>query len=418
MSTESAVSTPSNPQGLHYHLLIAMGGAREEFDRWVAADGATMTQGDWRGLVLNPDSISAVEADARLGRWSQAVGGFAIRITRTSDTRWWLAVHHNGQRLFAMVQHCGDPAALTPMPSIVGNAGRDPLLDVVATPTMDVETVQRDVANQRAEQLREALMESGCAVEADAIAAALLSQRDGWGGIPMLLQLMGASDFVSLLKDRRAGVAPEPQPYDMRKMAKQGLVGCAAPIGAGIVSFMIAVRLLIRMHVHGLVALFLAFGISSLVIRFTRRMMTMWITGRRSEQYLRMEWASAKPPKQGSPLGLGAAKMLNVPLSTALNTWGGLFYLLRDIGFFGGIARPSSRLLNHMEAWAMGPPGLISTMNQVALGKVTPDAMFHAAEQLVAMRNQLIQDHIAGVEPDPAQVTAKVHGILKPIVKG
>ncbi len=417
MTQEHPISNAESPNGLNFHLLITLGGARDDFDRWVAAGGTTMTQGEWRGLALDPDTASAVEADARLARWSQVSAGFAIRFTRTNDSRWWMAIHHNGQRLFAMVHHFGDPAALKPIPSVVGNAGRDPLLDVVGSATSDVETVQRDVAQQRAEQFRDALNEGGISCDVDEIVGALSRGQDGTGGIPALLQLLGAADFCTLLSHRRAAPAPEPPPYDVRKLAKQGLVGCAVPIATGIVAFMLAIQIFVRIRIPGLVALLLAVGVSSVAMRLSRRVYAMWMMGRKSERYLRMEWAASTMQTKSSPLGLGTAKMLNVPLSAALNTWGGLFYLLRDIGFFGGIARPETRTLNHTEAWAMGPPRLISKMNQVALGQVKPDRMFQAASQLVEMRRRLIQEHVEGTDPNPQQVRSRVQEILLPVVR-
>jgi len=411
------LSTAENPNGLNYHLLLTHAGTRAEFDQWVASEGTTMTQGEWRGLALNPDQISAVEADARLARWSQATSGFALRFTRTNDSRWWMAVHHDGQRLFAMVHHFGPSEDLRPIPSVVGNAGRDPLLDIVGAGKSSIKGVQQEVAQQRAEQFRDALREGGIDCELDALIEAINRDGDGTGGIPAILQVLGAADFCGLLNNRRTTPAPEPPPYDVRKLAKQGLVGCAVPIAAGIVTFFIAIQVFVRVRLPGLVALILAVFVSSAATRLSRRVYALWMSGRRSERYLRMDWAAkGKPNTPKNPLGLGTSKILNVPLSAALNTWGGLFYLLRDIGFFGGVARPESKTLNHTEAWAMGPPKLISVMNQVALGQLKPDRMFQAASQLVEMRRSLIQSHIEGTEPDPMKVRDKVHEILSPVV--
>ncbi len=417
MTQEQPLSTAENPNGLNYHLLLTHQGSRDDFDQWVASEGTTMTQGEWRGLALNPDETSAVEADARLARWSQVTSELAIRFTRTNDSRWWMAIHHNGQRLFAMVHHFGPSEALRPIPSVVGNAGRDPLLDIVGAGKISIEGIQQEVAQQRAEQLRDALHEGGVSCDVDALVGALRHGRDGTGGIPALLQHLGAADFCGLLNNRRTTPAPEPPPYDVRKLAKQGLVGCAVPIAAGIVTFMLAIQIFVRIRLPGFVALILAIGVSSVATRVSRRVYALWMSGRRSERYLRMEWASTDPAKPNkNPLGLGTAKMLNVPLAAALHTWGGVFYLLRDIGFFGGVARPETRALNHTEAWAMGPPKLISVMNQVALGQMKPDRMFQAASQLVEMRRNLIQSHIEGTTPNPMKVRAKVQEILAPVL--
>jgi hypothetical protein len=401
--------------GAHYHLLLTRGGTRDAFDNLVAAESATLMQGEWRGVVTSPDRTSAVEADVRLARWSRAEKSFGIRITRTDDERWWLAVHSKGERLFAMVHHFGPAAQLEPIPGVITSAGRDPLIDIVASQNSNVVEVLHKVATQRSEQLKDALLEGGLNIIHEKLADILTRANDGSGGIPALLSLLEADEFCTLLTERRTGPTPQPSPLDLGRVAKQALVGCAAPIVAGIVSFLVLIRIFTRIHWPPMLSLIAsAFGAFA-AARLTRRTMGLWRSGRYMQRYMRLEWAVDSSGKE-TKLGFDPSKLLNMPLPPALNTWGGLFYLLRDIGFISGIARPSSLVLRHTEAWAMGPPALVTAMNRVAIGQASADSLYEAAQGLVALRGQLLEQHLAEEPIEPRKIEALVRDILRPAI--
>jgi hypothetical protein len=416
MTDQHTIGEAIDPTGVHYHLLLTRGGTRDAFDKLVAAESATLMQDEWRGVVTSPDKTSAIEADARLARWSRAEKSFAIRITRTDDERWWLAIHSKGERLFAMVHHFGPPAQLEPIPGVVTNAGRDPLIDIVASQDSNVVDVLHKVASQRSEQLKGALFEGGLTIAHEKLSAILTQANDGTGGIPALLILLGADKFCALLTERRTGPTPQPSPLDLGRVAKQALVGCAAPIVAGIISFLVLIRIFVRLHWPSMLAL-IASGVGAFAAaRLTRRTMGLWRSGRYMQRYMRLEWAVDSSGNAGVKLGFDPSRLLNMPLPPALNTWGGLFYLLRDIGFLSGIARPSTQVLTHTEAWAMGPPALVTAMNRVAIGQTSADPLYEAAQGLVELRAQLLEQHLADEPIEPRKIEALVRDILRPAI--
>ena len=416
MTDKHTIGEAIDPTGAHYHLLLTRGGTREAFDKLVAAESTTLMQDEWRGVVTSPDKTSAVEADARLARWSRAEKGFGIRITRTDDERWWLAIHSKGERLFAMVHHFGPSAQLEPIPGVMTNAGRDPLIDIVGSQTMGVVEVLHEVASKRSEQLKDALLEGGLTIPHEKLTEILIRANDGTGGIPAFLTLVGAEKFCTLLTERRTGPTPQPSPLDLGRMAKQALVGCAAPIMTGVISFLVLIRVFVRLHWPSFLALVAAAAGAFAAARLARRTMSLWRSGRSMQRYMRLEWAVDSSGNKEARLGLDPSRLLNMPLPPALNTWGGLFYLLRDIGFISGIARPSTLVLTHTEAWAMGPPALVTAMNRVAIGQTNADTLFEAAQDLIALRGQLLEQHLAEESIEPGKIAARVRDILRPAI--
>ena len=104
-------------------------------------------------------------------------------------------------------------------------------------------------------------------------------------------------------------------------------------------------------------------------------------------------------------------------VATALDTWGGFFYLLRDIAFFAGIDRPKGAFALYIEAWSVGPPALVAYMNKVASGTSSADPLFDAAKSLVELRERLIDEHLQQQVISPHNVVGEVRTILKPMVQ-
>ena len=108
------------------------------------------------------------------------------------------------------------------------------------------------------------------------------------------------------------------------------------------------------------------------------------------------------------------------PTPRALNTWGGLFYLLRDIAFFAGIDRPTGPMSLYIEVWALGPPALVKAINAASEAMHT-DTLIDAAQDLVTLRADLIGQHLAqspisaeGVQRRVRSILAKATGTAEP----
>ena len=388
--------------GARYHLLLARGGEAQDFQELVAAKGVR-AEGGWLATVERPFEISSVEADARLGRWSRKTGGLAVRVSRIEDGRWWLAVHHAGRRSFAMV-HDFSPLDLSEHLPPGVDMGRDPLLDLCGGAGSSPDVVRHTVARRRAEQLAAALAAADVGLAPDAVARALSSGAPD-GGVSTLLQELGAP--LSLLDDVAAA---EGMPLPVQQaLGKAFLLGCVAPAAVGTAAFVVVSLWAVRTGTPPVFAALLggaaAFGAAQVLRGLGRR-----FSGSDGiRQRLTIAWAADPGDADAGPIR---------PTATALDTWGGFFYLLRDIGFFAGIDRPKGAFGVSIEGWAMGPPPLVAAMNRVSAGERPPDALYEAAGALVALRERLIDSHLRREPVAAAAIAAEVRSILRPVVAG
>ena len=382
-----------------FHLLMAKGGEAHDFHELVAA-GNTRAEGGWFATLEKPFDISSVEADARLARWSRRTGGLAVRLSRIEDGRWWLAVHHAGSRSFAMV-HDFSPIDLGEHVPLGVDVGRDPLLDLLREPGMNPTSVRSAVAQRRAERLAAALAAGEVTIDVEELARALASATPEMGGVGAVLRQLGAP--MSLLDDATA-TAPAMSFPIQQAIGKAFLLGCAAPAALGTVAFVGVSLWAVRAGMMPLVAAILG-GAAAWVAAQVLRSLTGRMTdsdGLRTR--LTIAWAADDGGAQG-PIR---------PTAAALDTWGGFFYLLRDIGVFGGIDRPKGAFGVTVEGWAMGPPQLVQAMNSVTAGQAPPDALYAAAGALVALRERLIDGHLARQPVVAEAVASEVRSILRP----
>ncbi|HIA03113.1 MAG TPA: hypothetical protein EYN66_14610 [Myxococcales bacterium] len=392
-----------------FHILLAYGGTRTDFDELVAANGEVIAKDDWMGTVEGPFEVSSVEADARLARWSRRTGGLAIRITQTDNISWWMAVHHRGQRLLAMVHHFGPDSPLVQITPRLGDMelGRDPLYDLLKEPGMQPGELRRKVAERRAEQLAAALSQGGILVDENALADALSKPKGNESGIPDLFQHLGIQAFSKLCVKHPVGQDEGEMPFSIQRIIGRALLGgCIVPTGAGVVMLWALIKMFGKMGVPGLVIAVVGAWITSNTVR--RLLRKRQGADQNWQDRLSLGWAAQNQGDSPGPIR---------PTASALDTWGGFFYLLRDIAFFSGIDRPQGAFALYIEAWAVGPPALVSYMNKVASGVSSADPLFDAAKGLVVLRDRLIEEHLQQQAINADNVAIEVRTILEPIVQ-
>lgn len=395
-----------------FHLLMAHGGDQADFVELVAANEQMERENDWWACVENPLDVSSVEADARLARWSRRTGELAVRITRADPHRWWLAVHHAGERLMVMVHNHGNDRIDPASPVLVDlDLGRDPLLDILKRPSMTVRDVRRAVADHRAEQLSSALGAGGVSVPADYIARILGAERPKMGNLPPLLDQLGVPSFLALARPDASAIqsVSAAVPTTIQRVVTRAVVtGCVIPGVVAVAVFVILARYASKAGVPPAMALILGAGaawLGSLAVReVTRR---VGRSGGQWHERMMLAWAADAP--------IPNARAIR-PTAPALDTWGGLFYLLRDIAFFGGIDRPRGPMALYIEAYGLGPPALVETINRVSAEEIPAEALFGVAQSLVDLRRELIDRHLEGDTPTAEEVAGKVRGILRPAI--
>jgi hypothetical protein len=385
------------------------GGSEDDFSELVAATGDTLADGDWRATAENPFDVSSVECDARLARWSRRTGGLAIRFTQSDNVSWWMAVHHQGQRLFAMVHHFGPESPLIQLTPQLGDMelGRDPLRDILKEPGLDADEIKRLVADHRAEQWVAAMAQGRVMADKSEVVRALTKPTAGESGIADLLAHLGAATFTGLCIEHPMSDAEAEMPFSVQRIIGKALVtGCLLPTAAGAVTFVVLLRLVAKAGMPAIVALLAAMVGSWLVMNGLRHVSRRTPTKERWRDRLTLAWASTRDAADGGPIR---------PTAAALNTWGGFFYLLRDIAFFSGIDRPQGAFALYIEAWAVGPPLLVTYMNRVAAGGSDAEPLFDAAKALVNLRNRLIEDHLQQKQINPSKIATEVQDILQPM---
>lgn len=396
-----------------YHLLLCHGPADADFNELVAASDAISQEGEWTGTHDAPLDISSIECDARLARWSKKTGRLALRITRSDPTRWWLAVHHAGERLFAMVYY--QPAVDSADPNLAvlsdPELGRDPLLDIMREPGMTASEVRRAVASRRGEQLAAALAAGGVAVDAHILADVLAHEGGADGNVHSLLELLGCPDMKALTLIPEGPATDRPLPNSIKQVVSQAiLTGCVVPGLVSTVLFVMFSRYAIQSGANVMAALMFG-GIAAWIGMWGTRQ----VFGARRQNSasswshrLVLSWAADAPVGPQRPPR---------PTAAALDTWGGLFYLLRDIAFFGGIDRPDGPMALYVEAWGLGPPALVEALNRVTAQERRSDPLFEAARELIELRSTLIDQHLAGDATSPERVKSQVRSILRPVIK-
>ncbi len=407
--------TPIRPElardpAVRYHLLLVRGGSETDFSELVAATERTHQAGEWRGTIEPALDISSVEADARLARWSRQTGGLAIRVSRPDPRRWWLAVHHEGRRLFAMIH--GHPA---PDNAMAGNPlfsdaelGRDPLLDLISVPELTgsgAEAVRQEVAKRRAGQLTAALGASGLDVEEGRISRLLADEAPRDGNIAGLLDALGAGNLFGLTRQLPPDILPT-MPSPSGAVGRTMVMGCAVPMVLGAVLFVVFSRMAMRATGSPFASLLFGAGAAWAGMYGYRK-----TAGRRAlptpppmiQSGAALDWASDSSDRSRSVR----------PTAAALDTWGGLFYLLRDIAFFSGIDRPRGPTTLYLEAWAMGPAALVHAINRVASEDAPAEPLYDAAARLVSLRDELIDRHLAEEHVSPDSITHQVRQALR-----
>ncbi|MFT5431568.1 MAG: hypothetical protein ACI9OJ_002265 [Myxococcota bacterium] len=396
-----------------YHLLLVRSSDAGTFEELVAANGVIRPCSGWLACVESALSVSSVEVDARLARWSQQTGGLAVRITRPDPGRFWLAVHHAGERLLVMVH--------SHAPEVVGNVvrigksdlGRDPLLSLVTEPTDELAWTK--VAETRADELSDALAQGDVHVTADALFDVLKAPpgEETKDRVAAILDALDARDVWNLISagpqlwagksegDQIKGVVGQ---YLGRAM----LSGCLVPMITGTVVFL-TMSHLARSANLGMFGMVLAFAAAWSSMSFARDAAARVTSAAPWRRRPSLIWA--QPSQTSAP---GAPKQ---PVPQALDTWGGLFYLLRDIAFFGGIDRPEAGAGLYLESWAFGPPPLVSAVNRAVdsdADNAISNRLIDAAHGLIELRRELIGQHLRGDSVEATDVKERVHRLLAP----
>lgn len=394
-----------------YHLLLAHGGTQVEFSELVASSVRFEAFGAWFATVENAFETSSVEADARLARWSKKTGGVALRVSRPDDVHVWLAAHLDGQRL-PVISHYVGPTERLELATVAGMAvpdaviGRDPLLDLVREHGTTMNEARREVARRRAEMLEAALAAGGVVVDHEALLEAFFqgTRAELDAGIPELLAVLGVSEARSLLRAHQGDRGA--LPAEVAGALKRDLVlGLVVPVALAGLAFVFSARIFARagpmvgLIGGGLIAAFTASIVRAVMRRFI---------GRGPQVPNRfLDWA-------GDARLTGAIQ----PTAQALDTWGGLFYLLRDIAFFAGIDRPRGAYALYVEGTAMGPPRLVDAMNRVTAGAAPSGPLHQAGEALVALRERLVTSHLEKTAVEKDRIVSEVRQILSPVVSG
>lgn len=398
------------PRSPRFHLLLCRGGSRTDFSELVCASELTAEENGWHATAESPLTVSSVEVDARLARWSRRSEGLAVRITRTDDLRWWLAVHYAGQRLLVLIYSQDEDGVEAERASLASpELGRDPLLDLLRGPGMATDTVRAEVARQRAVQLEAALAQGDVTVDPESLEGILgAPESSSNGNLAVLLDLLGAPNALALTAELTA-TAPTPVgPLNLQRMLGRVLVvGCLLPTIVGTTLFVVVSRLAARAGLGPLLALVAGMGAGWIGLTATRQLARRFGSGEGWQQRMNLSWAAEKPPNGFRPVR---------PTARALNTWGGLFYLLRDIAFFGGIDRPHGPMSLYLEAWGIGPPGLVAAINRAVEEESRSAPLFDVAESLVRLRAELIDQHLAGERIAPGRIQDEVKQILRPAV--
>jgi len=400
------IETHQSENGPRYHLLTAASDKLNAFEELVASTGDVTADGDWLATVESPFDVSSVEADARMARFTRKHQCLGLRMTRMDDLRWWLAVHHKGKRLFAMVHQFG-PMIQSIAAMHMGtdaDVGRDPLLDLLKDGNMTLDEAKRKVADERGSQLHSALIEGNIQLDPAQLIEGLANSNENDTGLETLAGLLNILKIRRLITDTNHK-ANDMIPTTVKRMIGKAVVmGCVMPILAGGVTFWLVTRLAVRSGISPGIALLLAFGCAWMTIRSLRVIGTRVRPEKKWAKRLTLAWAADGDAPQ-TPVR---------PTADALNTWGGFFYLLRDIAFFAGIDRPNGAFAMYIEAWAIGPPALVHAMNRVCAGEVEANRLIEAAQALVDLRDQLIDDHLENRKSNRNTVIDRVRTILKP----
>ena len=388
--------------------MLAHGGTEADFRELVTARDIVLSEGGWWATSERALEVSSVEADARLARWTRRTGQLGVRLSRTDDARWWLAVHHGGERLMAMV-HCWAPDT-TGGAGLAGAAelGQDPLVAARIAEGRSPTEARLEAADRRADELSRALSAGDVEAKVEPLRELLLTGRAPDGGLRGLLALLGIPSAGDLLDEESPLVPGQGSVREVvgTSSGRAALMGCAIPAVAGAVVFVAVSRMAVRMWppLFALLAGFAAaWATILLVARVTRPAPRQ---GDRWQRRFMLSWAAENP-----------GEVPVKPDPDAMATWGGIFYLLRDIAFFAGIDRPQGPIALYAEAWSIGPPRLVAAINRVAGGRTSPDPLFDAAHELVALRSELIDAHLGGLPVVADQVAERVRTILRPAVQ-
>ncbi len=409
MSSASSVATPTEealPTMRRFHLLFGRGVDRGPFESLVAPNGKVHASSGWLGVAESATRVSPVEADARLARWSKQTGRLAVRLTRTDPAHFWVAVHYEGRRSLALV-HDDSPLVSLHAPRLKNAPvlldspfGRDPFFEQLVMAGEPLPSAAERVIGRRAAELAAALSQDDIEVE-DYVLRRVLSQPSD-AALVGVLEACRATPMLACLDDLRArstffGFGNEVTGVVARAVG----LGIILPLAVATTAFLTLVTWLSNHGTAPALAFLGAMGASVIGLWATRTIARRTVLGRALRLRDGLAWAD---PAHGRPTVR--------PLPVVRDQWGGLFFLLRDIAFFGGIDRPSGPAAVYVDTWGVGPKALVESLNAASRGQDAPPAMYELAEGLVGLRDRLIAEHLGERQPDPDAVRREVQGLI------
>ena len=221
--------------------------------------------------------------------------------------------------------------------------------------------------------------------DSSTISAILLGNNDP---VPRLLDVLDASLAVPLL---RTGL--EAPAFGLMvggsKERQAVLQGCLIPGLVSVGSFVVAALWAKSAGASPFISLIFGTSIALFAGRAAARLSTRSLVPRATfRPTTTLQWASDQP---SPPRPIKSARRLSPDAS---NTWGGIFYLLRDIAFFSGWDRPRGPAALYIDAWGIGPPELVQTVEDVAGGMVPPTGLYSLAQGLLDVRTKAISAHL------------------------
>jgi hypothetical protein len=391
--TEEAI-----PAIRRYHLLLGRGIDRQPFEELVAEAGSVKASAGWLAIAESATRVSPVEADARLARWSRRTGRLAVRITRTDPERFWVAVHYQGERSFAMIHSeaaqlvavLGSPRGLPLM--FDSPFGSDPLLlDHIARGTAPAQAVEA-VTTHRAEQLATALSQDDLTVEGYLLKRVLAVQTDA--ALVGLLEAIRATPLLECVTDLHKRMGKLGYGAEMNAVVGRAMfVGLILPAAVATTLFVTLATKLSASGVSPVMSFLVASSVAVLGLLGTREAARR-LGGSTGGPRRALSWAS---PPGAVTFGLGQ------PNQAMREKWGGLFFLMRDIGFLANLERPDGPSSVYVDTWGIGPDALVARLNAIDGPSAEPAALYDLAAGLVAIRGRLLDVHLTA---PPAELDA------------
>jgi hypothetical protein len=241
------------------------------------------------------------------------------------------------------------------------------------------------VAEKRAEELASALQAGKIEIDSSTLSHVFLSSGDP---TVRLLDLIEAEDAEALLLEGLQ--APNLGVFMGGTTERNALLqGCLIPGGIATGSFVAAALWAKSAGAAPIISLLFGTGIAMVAARAAARISSHTLAPRTTfRPATTLQWASNNPSKTGQ-----SAKPLR-PSPESLNTWGGIFYLLRDIAFFSGWDRPRGPAALYVDAWGIGPPELVRIVEAATHRDTGADALYKLAASLLEIRTKAIAAHL------------------------